>query len=197
MTDYAERKQTLEAANRYVKRPIEKMKLPTGRKRRFTTTTLRNAINKYFEWCEEQDEIPSIKGMMIKLNLYPETFYKMLKVEDYRPILERARLIIGEWMETDVYNTRGMAVGKINYMKNVWDWKDRTENETTVIKADLTPEMARAKIEMLAPKLLEVLQNANILNQLTHRKEVTEAEIIEEKTARRRVGKVSQLKGTA
>ena len=189
--DYAEQKQTLETANRYVRRPIAKIEktISNGRKRKYTCTTLRNGINRYFEWCEGNDEIPSIKGLMIFLKLTPEYYYRMIKMEDFRPILEHARLIIAEWMETDVYNTKGMAVGKINYMKNVHDWKDRTENETTVIKADLTPEMARARIEMLAPKLLEILKNSTVLEQITHRKEVTDAEIIEEKTAKRRIGK--------
>lgn len=175
--NFAIRKSEL-SENSVVRRPIERLdkdvgRSHVGRKLRFTPTTLRNAVNKYFKWCEDSDEIPSIKGLTIYLKIYKDTFYKYMNRPEFSDILEHARLIISNWVETDIYNTKGIAAGKIAYVKNVHGWTDKIESTNTEVRVDLTPEMARAKIEMLAPKLLEVLNNNFVLDQLTSRSEVT------------------------
>jgi len=177
VTDYKEKKAALEADNKVVTRPIPRLDddiVPTrknllGRKRKYSPTKLKNEINRYFQWCEENDEVPSIKGLMIHCKMYKDQFYKYIKVPEYEDILEHTRLIIGNWAETDVYNTKGMAAGKLAYMKNVHDWTEKTENvnknETRIISVD----EARAKLEMLAPKLLELLKSSpTVLNQIGH-----------------------------
>ena len=145
-------------------------------RRKFTPARLRNAINKYFDWCEETDNIPSIKGLVLNLNVTRDFFYRNLRDEKYSEILEQARLIVAEWAERDVYNTKGMAAGKIAYMKNVHGWAEKLESQNYTEQRVITVEEARAKIEMLAPKLLEVLKNSTVLNQLT----IRDAEVIEE-----------------
>jgi hypothetical protein len=69
-----------------------------------------------------------------------------------------------------------MAAGKIAYMKNVHGWAEKLESQNYTEQRVITVEEARAKIEMLAPKLLEVLKNSTVLNQLT----IRDAEVIEE-----------------
>ena len=183
--DYAARKAELAAKNQTVRKPIPKISnkvLKTnqrkGGKKRYTPTRLKNAINKYFEWCETEDEIPSIKGMMIHLDMYKDVFYKYLTYEGYSDIMEHARLIIGNWAEEDVYNTKGMAAGKLSYMKNVHSWADKietkNENQNTVVKLDV--QTATKKIEMLAPRLLELLQNNEVVQQIG---KVEEAKVID------------------
>lgn len=145
-----------------------------GRKKKFTPTKMKNQINKYFEFCEQEDRVPSIKGLMIFLKMYRDQFYQYLTYPEFKDIMEHARLIISEWCENDVYRTKGQAAAKIAYMKNVHDWTEKVESESTVKKV-VTPEEARARIEMLAPKLLEILKQGNILNQLTHQEGTQEA----------------------
>jgi hypothetical protein len=144
---------------------------------------MKNGINRYFEWCEKEDEMPSIKGMMIHMNMYKDQFYAYLKYPEFTDIMEHARMIISNWAENDVYNTKGMAAGKIAYMKNVHGWSDKIETNNTTTQTVITVDQAKAKIEMLAPKLLEVLNNHTTLMQITKRpnEKVVEAEVEEEK----------------
>ncbi len=182
--DYRKRKKDLAKKNRTVKKPIPKigndiLKSRAGRKKKYTPTRLKNAINKYFTWCEDEDEIPSIKGLMIHLGMYKDVFYKYLTYDGYSDIMEHARLIIANWAEEDVYNTKGMASGKIAYMKNIHAWSDKveTKNETTVTKVVSVAE-AKSKIEMLAPRLLELLESSEVVKQIG--KPPVDAEIVDD-----------------
>ena len=180
---YMRRKKQLEENNFAVRRPIGRInssiiKSNRGTKKKYTPTRMKNSINKYFEWCETNDEVPSIKGLMIHLDMYKDMFYVYLKYEGFSDIMEHARMMIANWAEIDVYNTKGMAAGKISYMKNVHGWSDKLETNNFTEVRQLTPEMARAKIEMLAPKLLEALKNSEVLRQIVHRDEVEEAQIV-------------------
>ncbi len=179
---YKERRAALRVSNRVVTRPIPRLdsdvlvrKDGRGRKRKYTPLRMKNGINRYFEWCEEQDEVPSIKGMMIFLKMYKDAFYKYLKQPEFSDMLEHARLIISNWAEIDVYNTKGQAAGKIAYMKNIHGWSDKLETQSTNETRVVTVDEARAKIESLAPKLLELLGSQLTVNQIVH-----EAEIVEE-----------------
>jgi hypothetical protein len=189
---YKDRKADLkEANNALVKRPIQRLddsivsdikKHRQGRKKKYTPTKIKNAINSYFTWCETEDELPSIKGLMIHLKMYKDQFYQYLQYPEFTDIMEHARLIISNWCETDVYNTQGIAAGKIAYMKNLHAWADKVETKNETTQVTLTAEQARARIELLAPKLLEVLKSNTTLLQLAERKEETktiEAEVVE------------------
>lgn len=171
--------------NELVTRPIPRLdkdivkdikKCAQGRKKRYTPTKMKNAINAYFEWCEKEDEIPSIKGLMIHLKLYRDVFYKYLEYPEFKDLMEHTRMVIANWVEMDVYRTKGQAAGKINYMKNVWDWSDKIDTTSTVTQTVISKEQAVAKIEMLAPKLLELLKNNMVVNQLLPSDVVIEAQ---------------------
>lgn len=171
---YNARRQKLKEQNQTVTTPIgrvgnETLKATSLRnkgRRKFTPARLRNAINKYFDWCEETDNIPSIKGLVLHLNVTRDFFYRNLRDEQYTEILEQARLVISEWAERDVYNTKGMASGKIAYMKNVHGWAEKLESQNYTEQRVITVEEARAKIQMLAPNLLEVLKSSTVVNQI-------------------------------
>lgn len=133
-----------------------------GRKKLTTPTKMKNGINKYFKWCEDNGRVPSQKGLMIYLKMKPDTFKVYIKYPEFTDLLEQARLIIREWCENDIYTTQGPTAGKIAYMKNIHDWTDKVEQKTEVTH-NITYDEARARIEMLAPKLLEMLRNSNAL----------------------------------
>lgn len=157
----------LAKANKAVTKPITRLvKLnPGGRPKKYTPTKLRNAINCYFAHCEKKDKIPSMKGMYLYLKMTQATFYNYLKDDRFEPILQQARMIIADWLETDIYTSKGQTSGKIAYMQNLHNWANKTEVETN--QRDLTVEEARAKIEMLAPVLLDIMKtNPTLLNNL-------------------------------
>lgn len=185
-SEYKLRKRELTEDNHLITRPIPRIKddiLKTnrpGRKKKYTPTKLKNAINKYFEWCEDEDELPSIKGLMIHLGMYRDVFYKYAKYPETMEIVEHARMIIANWAEEDVYNTTGMAAGKLAYMKNVHTWADKleTKNENNNTTVQLDVATATKKIEMLAPRLLELLENSEVVKQIG--KDSIEAEVVQD-----------------
>ena len=148
-----------------------------GRKRKYTPIKMRNQINSYFELCEATDEVPSIKGLMIHLKMYKDTFYTYIEYPEFKDMLEHTRLIISNWIDTDIYHTKGLAAGKIAYAKNLHGWSDKIETSNQTTTTVISVDQARAKIEMLAPKLLELLKNNTVLSQIGTKDKVIEAEL--------------------
>lgn len=149
----------------------------TGRKRSFTPTRMRNEINKYLTWCEENQRVPSIKGLMIHLKMHKSQFYTYCEYPEFTDLMEQARLIIGEWCENDVYHTPGAAGGKIAYMKNIHGWTEKIEQETTRI---ISVDEAKARLEMLLPQLIEKIKQQSIEQKLI-KEDVIVAEEVKEK----------------
>ena len=155
--------------------------LRVGRKKRFTPIKMRNAINKYLESCETLDEVPSISGMMISLKMYKDQFYKYLEYPEFTDMMEHTRLIIKNWVENDIYSTKGLAAGKLAYAKNLHGWAEKIDQTSNIISTStiINLDQARAKIEMLAPRLLELLKNnTSLVNQLAIGP-VVEADVVE------------------
>lgn len=159
---------------------IQKPKVKHGRSKAKTPRQMLNGINSYFGWCEENDRVPSIKGMMLHIKMMRDTFYRYMQDPEYVDIMEQAKLVITEWVENDIYATPGQAAGKIAYAKNIHGWADKidttsvNENRNTTI---LTVEDAKAKIASLAhlinPELLEAVAGRYVQAQIGH------AEVIE------------------
>ena len=160
--------------NHIVKKAIPRLdkditkKKGVGRKKKFTPTKMRNAINKYLASCETLDEVPSISGLMISLKMYKDQFYTYLEYPEFADMMEHTRLIIKNWVENDIYSTKGLAAGKLAYVKNLHGWAEKIDQNSTVTSHTTITnvEQARAKIEMLAPQLLELLKNNGLINQL-------------------------------
>jgi hypothetical protein len=174
--------------NYLIKTPIARLdksagkQIKVGRKRKYTITTMRNGINKYFEWCEQNDRVPSVKGLTIHLKMHRDQFYQYLDYPEFRDIMEGARLIIAEWIESDIYRTPGAAAGKIAYAKNLHGWTDRidtTNTNYTEIKQVKSVDEAKAIIASLAPLLMEHLQGQT-LKQIVHDETPIDAVLIGE-----------------
>lgn len=165
---YDSRREDLKEKNDTVRRPIPRIDKGILKRshKKYTPTRMKNGINKYFEWCEDNDECPSIKGMMIHLKMYKDTFYNYIKYPEFTDLLEHARMIIANWAEMDVYSTKGMAAGKIAYMKNIHGWSDKLETNNFTEQRIITVDEAKVTIEKLAPQLLEFLKNATAVDQM-------------------------------
>lgn len=147
-----------------------------GRPKRFTPTKFRNRINDYFAWCEKQECYPNIKGMMLHLGMSKDQFYQYAKYPEMAPIVEWARDAMEAWSMNDLWktqtsNTNKQLVAKVNH-----GWQEeKTINHVTMDKGQ-----AMAKLEALAPLLLEALRGQITPEQLLAPKPI-EAEFEEVK----------------
>lgn len=133
-----------------------------GRPKKFTPTKFRNRINDYFATCEKQQCYPNIKGMMLHLGMAKEQFYNYDKYPEMQPIVEWARTVMENWSMNDLWktqtsNTNKQLVAKVNH-----GWSE--DKQVTHIHMD--KGQALAKLEALAPLLLEVLKNQGLLEKL-------------------------------
>jgi hypothetical protein len=200
-----EHRDRLKKENNNVRRPIGRLDRDIiksrspggGRKKKYTPTRMRNGINKYFEHCEEMDEVPSIAGMMIYLKLYKDAFYKYLQYPEFEDMMEHARLVIKHWVETDVYSSKGMCAGKIAYMKNVHDWSEKVNNNTDVTISKVTSvEEAESRLAELAPRLLELLGSKQVIDQIG-KSDAIEGEILDDRRREESTGDGTDDSGNA
>lgn len=181
---YDEQREAL-SKNALIRRPLPRLEGMAGKKKsrkRLTPRKMINAINRYFKRCEDRDEMPTIKGLMIFQKMYQSQFYEYIRYPEFTDIMEQTRLIISHWAEDSVFRCEGRTEGKIAYMKNIHGWSDKLETKSEVLQVSLTPEQAKARIEALAPKLLEVLKSSTTVNQIgrsDREPQVVEVEVTE------------------
>ncbi len=172
--------------NRVISTPLGRIqpkdkKLRKGRALGITARKMAFGINSYFDWCEDNDRVPSMVGMALHLKISRESLYKYMHIPEYAPKLEEARNIMREWVENDIYGTPGQAAGKIAYAKNVHGWAEKIDQNNTndvTVRQVLTVEDAKARIAALAhlinPELLEAVAGKFVQAQIGH----IEAEVI-------------------
>jgi hypothetical protein len=146
--------------NFVIKTPMGRVtkKRATGRSPVKTPRQMLNGMNSYFTWCEKNDRVPSIKGMMLHMKMAREYFYRYSQYDDYKELMEQARLVMEEWVENDIYRTPGQAAGKIAYAKNIHGWAERLESnitqQTTISVEDATAKIA-SLVHLINPELLQ------------------------------------------
>jgi hypothetical protein len=136
--------------------------VPRGRPRKFTRTTLRNRINDYFEFVQGQTHkngkpfVPSIRGLCRYLNIDKDSWYGSYCVyEETKELCKQTMSAIEDWFVQDLYNEEKSNTNKQLVIKQELGWTDKQE---IVQEVRLTPETALAKLERLAPFLLEAVQ---------------------------------------
>lgn len=145
-----------------------------GRPKRFTPTKLRNRINDYFAWCEKKSAYPNIKGCMLHLGMARDQWYQYERYPEMKPILDWARDAMEAWSMNDLWktnssNTNKQLVAKVNH-----GWAE----EKVVTHVQMDKSQAMARLEALAPMLLEVFKNQNLLNQLVAPSNIVDAEVV-------------------
>jgi hypothetical protein len=182
VTDYNNNKlirQPIARIDQDVMKNIRKTKV--GRKLKFTPTKLKNGVNGYFAECEKKDKVPSKTGLMLFLKMSPPMFYAYMDRVEFKEIMTFAEMIIEEWCSSDVYATPGAASGKIAYMKNKHDWREKQEIDQTT--QNISIDEARIKIEAFLPQLLESIRKKAMDNKL-EAPEVEEGKVIDISSAR-------------
>ena len=72
-------------------------------KRFHTAEELETAVNKYFNKCEKDGSFPSQPGMLLALNISPDTYARYEKNEDnkypgFAEVLKKAELVRENWL---------------------------------------------------------------------------------------------------
>lgn len=134
-----------------------------GRPKRFTPTKLRNRINDYFAWCEKKQAYPNVKGCMLHLGMARDQWYQYEKYPEMKPILDWARDAMEAWSMNDLWKTQSSNTNKQLVAKVSHGWTE--EKQVTHVHMD--KEQALARLEALAPMLLEALKSQLVLEQIT------------------------------
>ena len=156
-----------------VPQTLKRVPKNVGRPKRFTPTKFRNRINDYFSWCEKEQCYPNIKGMMLHLGMCKDQFYQYSRYPEMSPIVEWARDAMEAWSMNDLWktqtsNTNKQLVAKVNH-----GWQE----EKTITHVNMSKDQALAKLEALAPMLLEALKSQLLTNQLTIPEKIVEGEL--------------------
>lgn len=111
---------------------------------------LQSKIDAYFESCYSEDDKGNrtqvrpytITGLAVALDTSRQTLVNYEAKEEYFDTIKKAKDIIENWTEEQLYrNTQ--VTGVIFNLKNNYDWKDRTETDITSKgeKIHTTPEL--------------------------------------------------------
>lgn len=136
--------------------PVQNTK---GRTKRYTPETLTRVVNKYLDFCREHDVVPCKSGLSKFMGVTTSTVSVYEKDPSLGCILEQFQATLEAWLVNDLYNSPANSNMQL-VAKQLCNWTDKQEVVTTTI----TKEAAIAKLERLAPHLLEVLKQRNVLD---------------------------------
>ena len=94
---------------------------------------LEEAVDKYFQ--ETPEEKITLTGLILELGISKETFYQYAKRDEFKEIINRARLRIENTYEQDLRN-KGRS-GDIFALKN-FGWRDQQEITAEVKQTNIT-----------------------------------------------------------
>lgn len=103
-----------------------------------TEKELQNRINKYFS--ETPEEQITITGLCLSIGLTKETFYEYAKRDEYKDIINQARLIVENSYEISL--RKNGRTGDIFALKN-FGWKDKQEIETNNEQLEKVEELLK------------------------------------------------------
>ena len=98
-----------------------------------TSEQLEKAVDEYFENTPE--EKITLTGLILALGISKETFYQYAKKDEFKEIINRARLRIENTYEQDLRN-KGRS-GDIFALKN-FGWRDQQEITAEVKQTNIT-----------------------------------------------------------
>ena len=126
-----------------------------GRPKRFTPTKLRNRINEYFAHCSKEQSYPNVGGLMLYIGMSKDQFWQYKKYPEFTHIISWAQEAMADWAMTDLWRTQTSNTNKQLVAKVAHGWTE----EKQVTHVHMSKDQAMAKLEALAPLLLEALKN--------------------------------------
>lgn len=105
-----------------------------------TKDDLQNAIDKYFDYCVDNNRPPTIAGLAFYLDVDRQTIYNYAKNEEFFDTIKKARNKIMMFLEEEAI-INGKA-GTIFVMKQ-YGYKDRQEVDATINNNEFTKSLSK------------------------------------------------------
>lgn len=103
-----------------------------GRPRAFKNVEeVEEKINAYFDYCEKKDKPYTMSGLAYYLGIDRRTLLNYSKVEDYFPLIKKARDRVQMQLEENALSNKANPTFTIFNLKNNFDWKDKVEVKNT------------------------------------------------------------------
>mgnify|MGYP006284438281 CR=1 FL=1 len=96
-----------------------------------TPTKLKQKIEKYLKDCIENNKLPTKNGVCITLDIHRDTYNEWKKSNDLSDALKKIEVLIEEHWTQGLYSKSYDTAGCIFYLKNAFQWRDRTETDIT------------------------------------------------------------------
>jgi len=114
---------------------------------------LKTKIDNYFIYCDTKPRPYTVLSMCIYLDICRDTLCEYAKLEGYSDTIKKAKARIEAYAE-DILFTSKTPVGVIFNLKNNFNWRDKTEVESsgtldTTSKVDLTGYSVQQLKDML------------------------------------------------
>lgn len=113
--------------------------MPAGRPPKFKTPeAMQKVIDAYFDSCWDIDEDGkrkqtrpyTITGLALALGMSRRALLDYEKKDEFLPTIKRAKLIVENWVEEQLYR-KTQVTGAIFNLKNNYGWKDKNETDIT------------------------------------------------------------------
>lgn len=104
-----------------------------GRPKKFKTVEeLEQAIEEYFDYCDENNKPYTISGLAYALDTTRRTLLDYQEQDEYSHTIKKAKAKIERFNEELLFSKDVPTVGVIFNLKNNYDWKDKQEIEADV-----------------------------------------------------------------
>jgi len=101
-----------------------------GRPMKYTSArALSNAINRYFDTCDEKGKVYTVTGLAYSLGMTRKGLIGYEKREKFGNAIWDAKMRIQEQLETELRRTKGQVTGTMFSLKNNFGWKEKNETE--------------------------------------------------------------------
>lgn len=101
---------------------------------------LQEAIDKYFDDCDEKGRPYTVSGLAYELDTTRRTLLDYEEKDGFSHVIKKAKARIETFNEEQLYNKNVPTVGVIFNLKNNYDWKDKQEIEGISSEIDITIE---------------------------------------------------------
>ena len=125
---------------------------------------LQDKIDKYFELCEKNDEIPLLSGLAVNLGCDRRTLANYDTRDDYFRIISDAKTRCEYALEKKLVNKETYATGQIFALKNGYGWKEQVEHTGDVGNNTVNQEIVGAFAQILKEQMIKKIEGEVVDN---------------------------------
>ena len=118
---------------------------------------LEDAIEKYFEWCDETETPPTMSRLAFNLGISRQTLINYSKKEEYFDTIKKAKDRVEASLEERMLKGTVTVPGAIFALKNNYGWTDKIETENVNMNQNVSYDLSALTTEQIR----ELLDNEN------------------------------------